>query len=158
MKLLVLCLRNSARSILLESILNHDGKGRLTAYSAGSHPAGRVHPAALSVLTFLGHDVSAVRSKSWDEFAAPGAPEMDAVVTVCDAVAAEACPIWPGTPVRAHWGVGDPAGVPEVAWDAAFDEIHATLAHRARLFLDLPFETMERQALARAMTHIGALP
>ena len=112
MNILALCTGNSARSILLESLLNHEGKGRIKAYSAGSHPTGAPHPQALALLQAEGHDTNALRSKSWDEFTTPDAPQMDLVITVCSAAAGEACPIWPGAPIRAHWGVDDPAAAP----------------------------------------------
>ncbi|MBI1418055.1 MAG: arsenate reductase ArsC [Limimaricola sp.] len=156
MNILVLCTGNSARSILLESILNRDSGGRVHAFSAGSRPAGRVHPASLRLLAAKGYPTEGLRSKSWDEFAAPGAPEMDAVITVCGAAAAEECPYWPGAPVRAHWGVEDPAAAPEAAWDSAFatafDQLHA----RAAAFLVLPFETMSQADMAAALARIGA--
>jgi arsenate reductase len=109
MNILVLCTGNSARSILLETLLNAQGAGRVTAHSAGSNPTGRVHPQTLRLLAEEGHDTGAARSKSWDEFATPGAPEIDLVVTVCGSAAGEPCPIWPGAPLRTHWGIEDPA-------------------------------------------------
>ena len=133
MNILVLCTGNSARSILLESILNHDGAGRVRAFSAGSQPAGRVHPESLKLLASLGHDTSHARSKSWDEFAAPGAPQMDAVITVCGSAAGEACPIWPGAPIRAHWGVEDPAAAPAPDRPAAVRAAYEILLRRARV-------------------------
>ena len=158
MNILVLCTGNSARSILLEHILNERSEGRITAYSAGSHPAGKVHPQSLVLLNTLGFDTSHARSKSWDEFALDGSPQMDAVITVCDSAAAEICPIWPGAPVQSHWGVGDPAAVPEDAWEPAFEEAFATLAHRAKLLLDQDIESMDRQTLKAHLDHIGTLP
>lgn len=158
MNMLILCTGNSARSILLEAILNATSEGRITAYSAGSRPAGQVHPQAIATLRRVGIETDDVSSKSWDVFAAPEAPRMHAILTVCDAAASEPCPVWPGHPVSAHWGVEDPAKVPEHAWDAAFDEAYATLAHRAKRLLDLPFETMPADQLKRELDHIGMLP
>lgn len=125
---LFLCTGNSARSILAEAILDHEGGGRFRAFSAGSHPKGRVHPAALALLDELGLPIEGYRSKSWDEFAAEGAPPIDLVVTVCDNAAGEVCPIWPGKPVKAHWGVPDPAEVEgpdqRQAFRDAYDALH----------------------------------
>ncbi|MEM8576972.1 MAG: arsenate reductase ArsC [Pseudomonadota bacterium] len=135
MNILVLCTGNSARSILLEALLNARGAGRVTAYSAGSQPAGRVHPQSLRLLAAEGIETASARSKSWDEFAAPGAPVMDAVITVCGSAAEETCPIWPGAPVRAHWGLEDPAAAAEADWDAAFRTAYAILDRRAEAFL-----------------------
>lgn len=135
MNILVLCTGNSARSILLEALLNARGVGRVTAYSAGSQPAGRVHPQSLRLLAAEGIETASARSKSWDEFAAPGAPVMDAVITVCGSAAEETCPIWPGAPVRAHWGLEDPAAAAEADWDAAFRTAYAILDRRAEAFL-----------------------
>lgn len=157
MNILVLCTGNSARSILLESILNTEGKGRVRAYSAGSHPAGKVHPQSLALLRAAGHDTAQARSKSWDEFALANAPVMDAVITVCGAAADETCPVWPGTPVRAHWGVEDPAAADEADWQNAFAAAYDTLARRARALLDLPFETMKSEVLNAELARIGGL-
>lgn len=156
--MLILCTGNSARSILLEAILNATSDGRITAYSAGSAPAGQVHPQALAMLARAGIATDGLSSKSWDVFAAPEAPRMHAVLTVCDAAASEPCPVWPGHPLTAHWGIEDPAKIPRDAWDAAFDEAYATLAHRASLLLALPFETMSPGQLKRELDHIGILP
>ncbi len=158
MNILVLCTGNSARSILLESILNHTSKGRVTAFSAGSDPTGKVHPQSLALLGSLGHDTVGARSKSWDEFEAADAPKMGAVITVCDSAAAGTCPIWPGAPVQSHWGVADPAAAPESGWKPAFEEAYATLAHRAKLLLDLPFEALPPEDLKRHLDRIGQLP
>ncbi|MEL6520201.1 MAG: arsenate reductase ArsC [Pseudomonadota bacterium] len=158
MNILVLCTGNSARSILLESILNTSGQGRVTAYSAGSQPAGKVHPQSIKLLTAAGHDVSGARSKSWDEFAAANAPEMHAVITVCGSAAGEVCPIWPGSPVRAHWGVEDPAKAAEPDWDAAFNEAYAILGRRAAAFLETPFDSMDNATLKSTLDQVGTLP
>ncbi|MEL7014268.1 MAG: arsenate reductase ArsC, partial [Pseudomonadota bacterium] len=132
MNILVLCTGNSARSILLEHLLNRLGQGRVTAYSAGSKPAGQVHPQSIRLLDRLEYDTSASRSKSWTEFEGEAAPVMDAVITVCASAAGETCPIWPGAPVRAHWGVEDPAAAAEPDWDEAFTTAYAILERRAR--------------------------
>ncbi|MDQ2088632.1 arsenate reductase ArsC [Marimonas arenosa] len=158
MNVLVLCTGNSARSILLEALLNRLGDGRITAYSAGSQPTGAVHPQSLKLLASKGYDLSSVRSKSWDEFAEPGAPKMDAVITVCASAAGETCPIWPGAPVRAHWGVDDPAATDEADWDEAFHAAYARLERRARAFLDMPVEDMEAGELKLHLDRIGELP
>ncbi len=153
MNILVLCTGNSARSILLESLLNTLGKGRVTAFSAGSQPAGRVHPQSLGLLADKGHDTGGFRSKSWDEFAGDAAPEMDAVITVCGSAAAETCPMWPGAPTRAHWGVEDPAAASDEDAATAFAGAFAILERRATAFLKAPVETMDRGAL---QTHLNA--
>ena len=129
---LFLCTGNSARSILAEAILNRRGAGRFAGYSAGSHPRGDVHPLALTLLRDKGHDVARLRSKSWGEFAAGGAPQMDRIVTVCDNAAGEACPVWPGRPAKAHWGLPDPAAVQgsEAEQRQAFAETYAALDKR----------------------------
>lgn len=143
MNILVLCTGNSARSILLESILNTEGLGRVRAFSAGSQPTGAVHPQSLRLLEEKGHDVSDAHSKSWDEFARDDAPLMDMVITVCASAAGESCPLWPGAPIRAHWGVDDPAKAAKADWDQAFKTAYNILEHRAKALLDMPFETME---------------
>lgn len=157
MNILVLCTGNSARSILLESILNTRGAGRITAYSAGSQPTGRVHPQSLRLLEALGRDVTGFRSKSWDEFARPDAPVMDAVITVCGSAAGETCPLWPGAPVQSHWGVSDPAAAPPDTQAAEFQHIFDRLDARAEALLALPLETMAPAALKPALDRIGAL-
>lgn len=154
MNILVLCTGNSARSILLEAILNRSG--RIRAFSAGSHPAGRVHPGALELLKARGFDTASLRSKSWDEFAAPGAPEMDVVLTVCDAAAGETCPLFRGQPLRAHWGLADPALLPPADQPAAFEQTFARLAARAEALMALAVETLPRDELQAALTRIGA--
>jgi arsenate reductase len=160
MNILVLCTGNSARSILLESYLNAAGDGRVSGFSAGSHPTGTVNPGALRLLMRKGLPVSQLRSKSWDEFAAPDAPLMDLVITVCDAAAGETCPIWPGAPLRGHWGVDDPAAVTgtEAEIDAAFARAWDVLTRRADALLALPFADLDPGALKTELDRIGALP
>lgn len=158
MNILVLCTGNSARSILLESILNTRSGGRIRAWSAGSQPTGAVHPQSLHLLKAMGHDTSAARSKSWDEFAAPDAPRMDLVITVCGSAAGETCPIWPGTPLRAHWGVADPAAAAPADQDAAFRTAYDILQRRAAALLALPIESMPPETLKPALAQIGDLP
>lgn len=157
MNILILCTGNSARSILLEALINSLSTGRLQAYSAGSFPAGKVHPQSLKLLSEHGHDTSFARSKSWDEFATPDAPQMDMVITVCGSAAAETCPIWPGAPVRAHWGVEDPAATAEPDWDPAFRTAYDILENRASALLELPFETLAPQDLSAELARIGNL-
>ncbi len=139
-KVLFLCTGNSARSILAEALLNVLGGGRFRAYSAGSHPAGRVQPLAIELARELGYDVAQLRSKSWDEFAAPDAPRMDFLLTVCDSAAGEACPLWPGHPATAHWGVPDPAAVrgDEAMRRIAFRQTLLALRRRIELLIALP--------------------
>jgi len=158
MNILVLCTGNSARSILLEAILNRAGQDRgITAFSAGSRPAGRVHPQSRALLAAKGYPTAGMRSKSWDEFAAPGAPIMDMVITVCGTAAGETCPIWPGTPLRAHWGVEDPAGAPEADQPAAFAAAYDKLFARAGALLALPVERMDRGAMSAELARIGTI-
>src|SRR5580658_7054456 len=154
---LFLCTGNSARSILAEALLNHWGRGRFRAFSAGSFPRGQVHPLTLALLDKLGLSLPDARSKSWDEFARPDAPMMDFVFTVCDQAAGEVCPIWPGNPVTAHWGVPDPAAVEgsEEARMAAFRQALHLLDSRIKLFLALPVATLDRMALQRQADAIG---
>jgi arsenate reductase len=154
---LFLCTGNSARSILAEAILNHKGKGRFTAYSAGSHPSGQPRPEALHQLESAGMSVEGLRSKSWDEFSAPGAPKLDFVFTVCDNAANEQCPYWPGQPMTAHWGIPDPAavqGTPEVI-AKAFRDAFMTLDRRIGLFLALPLATIDQLAIKHEIDAIG---
>ena len=154
---LFLCTGNSARSILAEACLNREGRGRLTAYSAGSHPKGEVHPMAIDLLKRSNYDTSVLRSKSWDEFAVPGAPKMDFVFTVCDSAAAEACPVWPGQPMTAHWGVPDPAAL--VGTDTekalAFADTYRMLSNRISIFVNLPISSRDRLALQKRVSEIG---
>ncbi len=152
---LVLCTGNSARSILAEALFNHLGGGRLKAYSAGSQPSGTVNPVALETLDRHGVPLPEARSKSWDEFAAPGAPEMDFIFTVCASAAGEACPIWPGQPTTAHWGIADPAHVePLAARREAFATAYRQLARRIGAFVALPLETLSAQEVAAAARRI----
>ena len=151
-KVLILCTGNSARSILGEALFNHLGKGRICAFSAGSQPSGTVNPVALETLEKHGVPLPLdVRSKSWDEFAAPGAPALDYIFTVCASAAGETCPIWPGHPTTAHWGIDDPAHVePMDARRAAFERAYAALEKRIKAFLALNLETMSRQDIVAA--------
>ncbi|HQS09349.1 MAG TPA: arsenate reductase ArsC [Xanthobacteraceae bacterium] len=154
---LFLCTGNSARSIMGECILNRLGIGRFKAYSAGSHPRESVHPETLKLLRGMNFDVSGLRSKSWTEFAQPGAPELDFVFTVCDDAAREACPVWPGQPMTAHWGIPDPAaatGSPaEIA--LAFADTFRMLNNRISIFTALPFRSLDRLALQKKLDAIG---
>ncbi|WP_066531826.1 arsenate reductase ArsC [Erythrobacter sp. CCH5-A1] len=159
MNILVLCTGNSARSILGEVILGRLGPGRVTAFSAGSQPKGAVHPGALRLLAARGIDAGGLHSKSWNTFTGPDAPQIDLVITVCGSAAGEACPIFPGTPLRAHWGLPDPAAVTgdDAEVDAAFAQTWDWLTMRAEAFLALPFETMERAELQARLAEIGAM-
>lgn len=154
---LFLCTGNSARSILSEAILNHLGGGRFRAFSAGSHPTGRVSPYALDLLTRLKLPTEGLRSKSWDEFAAPGAPPLDFVFTVCDNAAGEVCPYWPGQPMTAHWGIPDPAAVegPEQAKVDAFRKAFRVMERRIGIFINLPIATLDNISLSKALRTIG---
>jgi arsenate reductase (thioredoxin) len=154
---LFLCTGNSARSIIAEAILNKVGANRFRAYSAGSHPKVKVHPETLRLLQSLGFDTSGLRSKSWDEFTAPGAPQFDFVFTMCDNAAAEACPLWPGQPMTAHWGVPDPAqatGSPaEIA--LAFKDTYRMLNQRTGIFTALPIRSLDQLTLQNKLKDIG---
>lgn len=154
---LFLCTGNSARSILAEAILNKAGKGRFQAYSAGSQPKGEVSPHSIQLLDKLGYDTSFARSKSWDEFAAPGAPQMDFVFTVCDSAAAEECPYWPGQPMTAHWGLPDPAAVKgsDAEKALAFADAYRMLNQRISIFVNLPMASLDRMALQKRIDEIG---
>jgi len=154
---LFLCTGNSARSILAEACLNREGRGRFTAYSAGSHPKGDVHPMAIELLKRANHETSGLRSKSWDEFAAPGAPRVDFVFTVCDSAAAESCPVWPGQPMTAHWGVPDPAAVEgsDTEKSLAFADAYRMLNNRISIFVNLPIASLDRLALQKRISDIG---
>lgn len=154
---LFLCTGNSARSIMAEAILNHRGHSAFTAYSAGSHPSGNVRPEALEQLRTAGIPAGHARSKSWDEFASPQSPQMDFIFTVCDNAAREVCPIWPGHPMTAHWGVPDPAAVTgtpdQIA--RAFRDAYCLLDRRIQLFAALPLSTLDRIAIKREIDRIG---
>lgn len=154
---LFLCTGNSARSILAEAILNREGQGRFKAFSAGSHPKGAVHPYTLQLLKTMNHDTSFARSKNWEEFAAPSAPKMDFVFTVCDDAANEACPVWPGQPMTAHWGVPDPAAVEgtEAEKHFAFADTYRMLTNRISIFINLPMTSLDKLALQKRLDEIG---
>ncbi len=157
LNVLFLCTGNSARSILAETIMNAHGKGRFHGFSAGSHPAGRVNPHALDLLQRQRLPTDGLRSKNWDEFAAPGAPQLDFVFTVCDNAAGEVCPVWPGQPISAHWGIEDPAAVvgsdeqKRHAFFKAFNELQT----RISLFLALPMDKLDRLTLQKKLADIG---
>ena len=153
--ILFLCTGNSARSILAEAIVNRDGGDRFRAYSAGSYPKGEVHPEAIALLDELGFPTADLRSKSWDEFAAPGAPPLDFVFTVCDNAAGEVCPIWPGQPICAHWGIEDPAAAPPEKQATAFLTAFAYLKRRIDLFRSLPLDALDDMAVRRSVEDIG---
>ena len=154
---LILCTGNSARSILAEAIFNRDGNGHFKAFSAGSHPTGKVNPFALELLQREGFDTGDLRSKSWDEFAIPGAPQLDFVFTVCDNAAGEMCPVWPGQPISAHWGIEDPAAAEGSEDDKRKAFFHAFnfLQRRISLFLALPLDKLDRVALKQKLDSIG---
>jgi arsenate reductase len=154
---LFLCTGNSARSIMAEAIMNHKGRPNFTAYSAGSHPSGSVRPEALRQLEAAHLPIQGFRSKNWDEFAKPGAPKLDFVFTVCDNAANEVCPVWPGQPMTAHWGVPDPAAVrgSEQQVERAFRDAFFLLDRRITLFLSLPLATLDGLSLKKEIDHIG---
>lgn len=154
---LFLCTGNSARSIMAEAIMNQKGRPNFTAYSAGSHPAGKVRPEAIKQLEAAHLPATGLRSKSWDEFAKPGAPKLDFVFTVCDHAAKEICPVWPGQPMTAHWGVPDPATVAGTGeqTDKAFRDAFFLLDRRISLFLCLPFSSLDKLAIKREIDKIG---
>jgi len=158
--ILFLCTGNSARSIMAEGLVNLLGKGRFRAYSAGSQPGGKVNPFAIEQLAHVGYDASGARSKSWDEFALPGAPHMDFIVTVCDNAANETCPVWPGHPAVAHWGFADPAAVQgsDEQKRAAFHHVFGEIRQRVQLFLALPHEKLDHLAMLQKLREIGATP
>ena len=154
---LFLCTGNSARSIMAEALLNFKGRPNFTAYSAGSHPSGVVRPEALRQLEIARVPVQGLRSKSWLEFSAPGAPQLDFVITVCDNAAKEVCPVWPGQPISAHWGIPDPAGVKAIQEEIerAYRDAFFMLERRISLFLSLPLESLDRLALKQELDEIG---
>jgi len=154
---LFLCTGNSARSILAEAILQREGPGKFNAYSAGSQPKGEVHPYALDLLKQLNHSTKGFRSKSWDEFAVAGAPKLDFVFTVCDNADAEVCPIWPGQPMTAHWGVPDPAAVEgtEAEKRLAFADTYRMMKNRISIFVNLPMPSLDRLSLQQKLSDIG---
>jgi protein-tyrosine-phosphatase len=158
LSVLFLCTGNSARSIIAEAIMNREGRDRFRAFSAGSHPRGKVNPHTIGLLESLNYQTAGFRSKSWDEFVGLGAPKLDFVFTVCDDAAAEVCPIWPGQPMTAHWGMPDPAaanGSPaEVA--LAFADAYRMLNNRITLFMNLPIDSLDRLSLQRRLQEIGA--
>jgi arsenate reductase (thioredoxin) len=156
---LFLCTGNSARSILAESLMRKLGAGRFHAFSAGSHPKGAVNPFAIRVLESLDYPTDDLRSKSWDEFATPGAPAMDFVFTVCDTAAAETCPLWPGQPMTAHWGIEDPAAVggTDIQKEAAFVTATRYLRNRISIFISLPIRSLDKMALNAKLREIGQL-
>jgi protein-tyrosine-phosphatase len=154
---LFLCTGNSARSILAECILDREGKGRFKAFSAGSHPKGRIHPFALDLLRKMNHPTAGLRSKSWEEFARADAPPLDFVFTVCDDAANEVCPVWPGQPMTAHWGVPDPAAAKgtEAERHLAFADAYRMLSNRIGIFVSLPLRSLDRLSLQKRLDEIG---
>lgn len=152
---LFLCTGNSARSILAEALLNRDGAGRFRAWSAGSFPKGEVHPAALALLRGLDFPTESLRSKSWDEFTGPDAPRFDFIFTVCDNAAGETCPVWPGHPMTAHWGIADPAAIEGSGQREAFEQALNYLRTRISLLLALPIESVDRMSLHHKLDEIG---
>ena len=153
---LFLCTGNSARSILAEAILNRDGLGRFRAFSAGSHPKGEVHPQAIRLLDELNYATGQMRSKGWEEFAQPDSPSLDFVFTVCDNAAGEVCPIWPGQPMTAHWGIEDPAAAEAPAQERAFLAAYHALQRRIGIFLCLPLDSIDELSLQHSLDEIGA--
>ena len=150
---LFMCTGNSARSIIAEAILNRVGAGRFKAFSAGSHPKGEIHPYALQLLKSLNHDMSSARSKDWNDFAAPGAPKLDFAFTLCDDAANEACPVWPGQPMTAHWGLPDPAAVEgtDAEKHLAFADTYRMLNNRISIFISLPMNSLDKLALQKRL-------
>jgi protein-tyrosine-phosphatase len=154
---LFLCTGNSARSIIAEAILNREGRGKFRAFSAGSHPKGTIHPYALDLLRKLNHDVASLRSKNWAEFSGPEAPKLDFVFTLCDDAAAEACPVWPGQPMTAHWGLPDPAAATgkEAEVRLAFADTYRMLNNRISIFTSLPLRSLDKLSLQKHLDLIG---
>ncbi|WP_407792298.1 arsenate reductase ArsC [Pigmentiphaga litoralis] len=157
---LFLCTGNSARSIMAEALVSTLGEGRFKGFSAGSHPGGEVNPLAADKARITGYATDALRSKSWDEFAAPDAPKMDFIITVCDNAAGEVCPIWPGQPISAHWGFEDPAAVQgtDAEKQRAFDKVFKQIANRIKIFVNLPVATLDKTAIRRELAAIGERP
>lgn len=157
---LFLCTHNSARSVIAECVMNELGKGRFKAFSAGSQPSGRVNPHAIDMLAKLDYDVGGLRSKSWNEFAASGAPKLDFVFTVCDDAANETCPYWPGQPMTAHWGLPDPSrkSGSEAEIRAAFADTHRMLHQRISIFVNLPLTTLDKMSIRSKLEEIGRMP
>ncbi|CAG7856353.1 arsenate reductase [biofilm metagenome] len=155
--ILVLCTGNSARSIMAEALFNSLGKGRFKAYSAGSHPTGKVNPFAIEMLTKLDYPIDNVRSKSWDEYAKDNAPKMDFIITVCDNAAGEVCPVWPGSPITVHWGFEDPAAVQgsDAIKRKTFERIFHFIKNRVSLFCQLPLAELDKLAVKREMDKLG---
>ncbi len=154
---LILCTGNSARSIMGEALFAVLGKGRFQAFSAGSHPAGKVNPFAIEKVASIGYPTDSLRSKNWDEFAQPGAPQMDFVITVCDNAAGEVCPVWPGQPISAHWGFEDPAALEgtDAEKRQAFDKAFRQIMTRVQIFVNLPLAMLDRNAIHKEMKAIG---
>ena len=154
---LFLCTANSARSIMAEVLMNHAGRGRFRAYSAGSHPGGKVNPHAIETLRTAGLPTEGLRSKGWEEFASPDSPKMDFILTVCDNAAGEACPIWPGNPTTAHWGIADPAAVQgsDEEKRAAFKDAATTLRRRIELLASLPIDKLDKLSMQTALSGLG---
>ncbi|WP_334150050.1 arsenate reductase ArsC [Hyphomicrobium sp.] len=157
LNVLFLCTHNSARSIIAEAILNRLGAGRFKAYSAGSQPSGKVHPYAVDLLRQLNYDTSSLRSKSWEEFTAPDAPDLDFVFTVCDNAANEVCPVWPGQPISAHWGLPDPSAAEgnDSERHFAFADTHRMLYQRISIFTNLPLASLDKLSLQKRLDDIG---
>lgn len=158
MNVLFLCTGNSARSLIAEAIIEREGAGRFRGFSAGSQPKDAPHPHTIQLLQRLDHDTSGIRSKSWEEFARPDAPKMDFVFTVCDSAASEPCPVWPGQPVSAHWGLPDPAAATgtEAEIAAAFNDTYRLLRNRIAIFVNLPIDQLDRLSLQRRLNEIGS--
>jgi len=157
LNVLFLCTHNSARSVIAECVVNRLGAGRFKGYSAGSQPRGQVHPYAIDLLRHMNYDTSGLRSKSWEEFAAPGAPKLDFVFTVCDDAANEACPVWPGQPMTAHWGLPDPSAVEGTESERrfAFADTHRMLYQRIGIFVNLPLASLDKLSLQQRLEDIG---
>lgn len=154
---LILCTGNSARSIMAEALINTMGQGRFRAYSAGSHPTGKVNPFAVEKVESVNYPTESLRSKSWDEYATPDAPKMDFIITVCDNAAGEMCPVWPGQPISAHWGFEDPAAVEgtDAEKRRAFEQTFRHMMNRVRLFVNLPLKMLGQTAIKRELANIG---